>query len=143
MALKEIDGYPILDAKRSITLHITKGDCNNADPKQPSTCAAARTIRRELKAIDCRVHLGRIYIRQNKGNFQRYETPKALRNEIIAFDRGGEFAPGEYVLKPLPISQQTGKRQGSKPKFKHSRNNPNRKKRKSPHVVINVRNGPA
>lgn len=145
MALKAIDGIPILDAKYSITLHITKSDCSNSDPKHPESCAAARSIRRVLKPIDCRVHLGRIYIRQNKGNWLRYNTPPALRNEIIAFDRGGVFSPGEYVIKPLPPSQLAtlGKRQGGEPKFKQARNNPNRKKRKSPHIVKNVRNGPA
>ena len=139
MALKSIDNIPIIDAKHPVVLHITKNDCKNADPKEPASCAAARTIKRELKAIDCRVHLGRIYIRRNEGNWQRYKTPKALRTEIIAFDRGGAFEPGDYELLPCKTN---GKSQGTKPKFKHARLNKNRKKRRAPIVVKNVRNGP-
>lgn len=143
MKVNAIDGVPVIDAKAPLTLTITKRDCNNGDPKEPDTCAAARALRREHGVADCRVHLGRIYIRQNKGNWQRFLTPKSLRSEIIAFDRGGAFSPGEYTLSPLPpANRTTGKRQGSKPKFKQARDNPKRKKR-TKHVVADVRNGPS
>lgn len=141
-SVKGIDAIPIIDAKRPITLHITPKDCANANPKEPSTCAAAKCIKRELGAIESRVHLGRVYIRQNKGNWQRYQTPSALRNEIISFDRGGTFEPGEYTLLPIRPSHLMGKRQGSKPKFTHARKNPKRKVRMK-HITANVRNGPA
>lgn len=36
----------------------------------------------------------------------RYFTPEALRTEIVAFDRGGTFQPGEYELK-APTEAQT------------------------------------
>lgn len=87
--VKAIDDIPVIDAKRPLTLHINPADCKGADPQRPSTCAAAKAIKRELQAIDCRVHLSRVYIRQNDGNWQRYRTPKSLRTEIVAFDRGG------------------------------------------------------
>jgi hypothetical protein len=103
---KAIDGKPVIDAKSSITLHIAKQDCVGANPKRPESCAAARNIKRDLKAIDCRVHLSRVYIRQNKGNWQRYATPANLRAEIIAFDRGGAFEPGDYILSPLQPTQR-------------------------------------
>ena len=143
MKLKSIDGIPVTNAKHQLKLHITKRDCSVGDIKDPSTCAAAKTIRREYGAIDCRVHLGRVYIRQNKGNWQRYMTPRSLRTEIIAFDRGGEFQPGEYILAAPSAKRTTGKRQGGNSRFKNSRNNPNRKKRRSPTIVQNVRGGPA
>jgi hypothetical protein len=143
MQVKAIDGKPVLDAKKTVTLKITANDISKADRKEPADCAVARACRRELHAKEVRVHLGRVYIRQNEGNWLRYQTPRSLRSEIIAFDRGGNFQPGEHTLSPTPPSQRTGKRQGSKPKFKHARNNPNRKPRKPPHVVTDVRNGPA
>jgi hypothetical protein len=141
MALKTIEGLPILDAKKAVTLIINDNDINKADPKEPKDCAVARACRRGLHVKEVRVHLGRVYLRQNEGNWLRYMTPRYLRSEIIAFDRGGKFAPGEYTLQAPGPSRRTKKAQGSKKsKTAHS----NRKtKRRSPHVVTDVRTGPA
>lgn len=139
--VKSIDGIPVTNARRGLELHITTRDCNGGDPKRPSTCAAARAIRRELGAIDCRVHLARVYVRQNKGNWTRYMTPKALAREIVAFDRGGNFQPGTYALPaPTPSKQATGTRQGTKPKQKKGRRTG---KRRVYIATQNVRSGPA
>jgi len=144
MKVKAIDGMPVIDAKRPITLTITDGDIAKADAKEPADCAVARACRRQLHVKEARVHLGRIYLRTNSSSWTRYLTPKTMRSEIIAFDRGGSFEPGTFTLPaPQPSKRATGKGQGSKPKFKHSRNNPNRKPRRPPHVVTNVRTGPA
>lgn len=144
MPLKQIDGLPIIDAKRPLTLNITERDIKGADVQDPADCVVARACRRELLAKEVRVHLGRVYVRTNKGNWNRYITPKAMRTEIIAFDRGGKFEPQSFELKtPSEAKQASGTRQGTRSRYKNSRNNPNRKKRRSPIVVRNVRTGPA
>jgi hypothetical protein len=142
MALKAIDGKPVLDAKKPIVLNITPNDIAKADRKEPADCAVARACRRELHAKEVRVHLGRVYVRQNEGNWLRFMTPRSLRSEIIAFDRGGSFEPGEHKLAaPQPSKRATGKRQGSvKPKGRPKSRGP---KRRAPHVVTDVRGGPA
>lgn len=137
-----IDGKPVMDAKRSLKLIITKNDCARASIKEPQDCAAARAIRRELHAKECRVHLGRVYVRTNESNWQRYVTPDALRSEIIAFDRGGAFSPGEYVLAPLPPSKRTGKQYGADKKPAKKKRG-GKKRRRTPHFVRDVRTGPA
>lgn len=137
---REIDGKPIIDAKRSVTLHITNADIKKSDPKKPENCAAANCIKRELHADEVRVHLSRIYIRANQGNWQRYSTPQALRSEIIAFDRGGSFAPGEYILSPLQLSQRAHRKHK---KVKKPGSKPQRGNRKKSHIVTDVRMGPA
>jgi len=140
MPLHQIDGKPVIDAKRSITLNITPGDIAKADRKEPADCAVARACRRDLHAKEVRVHLGRVYVRMNEGNWQRFMTPKSLRSEIIAFDRGGTFEPGSFVLPaPQPSKRASGKRQGSVPKKPSRRNGKNRVR----HVVTDVRTGPA
>lgn len=136
---REIDGKIIVDAKRSVTLHISKADVAKSDRKRPESCAAANCIKRELHAKEVRVHLSRVYIRTNEGNWQRYVTPDNLRSEIIAFDRGGSFAPGEYKLIPFQPSHRLAKKRksGKSGKF------PQRGNRQKPHVVKDVRTGPA
>lgn len=137
MKIKVIDGLPVIDAKRPLTLHVLKSDVAKADVKEPAGCAVARACRRELHVEEARIHLGRVYLRSNKGNWTRYITPKSMRAEIIAFDRGGTFEPGEFVLHVPQPTKQLGKSTGGGKNTKHP------KKRRPPHVVTNVRTGPA
>lgn len=132
----QIDGKPIINAKKPIKIVINKNDISKADVKEPADCAVARACRRELHAKEVRVHLGRVYLRINDGNWTRYMTPKPLRAEIIAFDRGGVFEPGEYQLLAVEPSKQK----------RTSEKSPRKKKgkpRSKPHIITNVRMGPA
>jgi hypothetical protein len=97
MGLKSIDGLPIVDARKGIEIEVTDRDCQLGDPLVPKTCAAARAIRRS-GALDVRVHLGRVYIRSNKGNWQRYVPSGRLHVELVVFDRGGKMQAGKYKL---------------------------------------------
>ncbi|WP_291869732.1 hypothetical protein [Bradyrhizobium sp.] len=95
----EINGKRVVDATKPIAIHITKRDTTDGDNKNPSSCAAARAVKREIPdCVNARVHIGRVYVETPK-QWVRYNTPDALRTEIIAFDRGGSFAPGEYKLQ--------------------------------------------
>lgn len=103
----EINGKQVVDATKKAAIKITERDVNEGKNKDPAACAAARAAKRDVSnCISARVHIGRVYIEQ-KDKWVRYETPKSLRTEIIAFDRGGSFEPGEYVLEiPQPSTQR-------------------------------------
>lgn len=147
--LLQIDGLPIIDAKRPLTLTITETDIAKANTKAPNGCAVARACARQLHVKEARVHLGRIYLRTNDSNWVRYQTPNRLRSEIIAFDRGGRFAAGDYHMRQIAPSQRAnGKRQGGNmdaakdaTRRKATRKTPN--KRAPYHLVTDVRGGPA
>lgn len=62
---------------------------------------------------DARIHLSRAYLRTNSKEWVRFEVPRNLRQEIIAFDRGGRFAIGDYVLYKVRPTHATGKKQSS------------------------------
>lgn len=95
----KINGKKVVDATKPATINITKHDTTAGDNKNPSSCAAARAAVRDVDCVSARVHIGRVYIEEEK-RWVRYKTPDALRTEIIAFDKGGSFQPGEYVLNP-------------------------------------------
>lgn len=144
MSLKSIDGLPVMDAKHGITITVTEADVAKADVKRPEGCAAARAINREMHALEARVHLGRVYVKTNKDHWVRFMTPRSLRGEIIAFDRGGTFEPGEYTLyAPSPKERLTGKRAGGPDKTSRSARRASGPKRRPPTIVKNVRTGPA
>ena len=125
------EGMPVIDAKSDLKIQITKADIGRADAKDPARCAAAIALKRG-HFQDAEVHLGRVFVRSNRGNWQRYVTPKSLRDELIAFDRGGTFEAGEYtLLAPLPSQRLRHKPTGPKKK--------KGKKRRPRHVIKNVR----
>lgn len=136
-AIKDIDGLPVIDATESIILRVTARDIRAASIKEPNQCAIARACRRALHVKEARIHLTRMYLRTNDHNWVRYEVPRSARAEIIAFDRGGDFEPAEFIFGKVTPSQKVGtprskgKRVGTKPKIR------------KPHVVNNVRGGPA
>lgn len=110
----EINGKKVVDAKRKAVIHITQTDTVKGATKDPGACAAARAAKRDI--VDClsaRVHIGCVYIEHEK-KWERYTTPPALRSEIIAFDRGGSFQPGEYMLNaPSPSRTEEGRKKYS------------------------------
>lgn len=144
MRVHEIDGLPVLNATKAVSLTILPNDIGHASRKEPMDCVVARACRRDMHAKEVRVHLGRIYVRtakgdKNKGSWTRYLTPKSMRTEIIAFDRGGQFEPGTFTLSAPQPSRQKGRHQGGV----WHRRSPQAKKRRPPAVVKNVRTGPA
>jgi hypothetical protein len=54
-----------------------------------------------------RVHVARTYLKIGN-KWLRCITPESLRSEIVAFDRGGKFEPGEFELKAIPDSMRLG-----------------------------------
>ena len=131
----QIDGLPVTDATKPITIKITNSDVRLSHKKQPGACAAAKCCMRQMGVKAARVHVGRSYL-QIGNKWMRYLTSPQLRQEIIAFDRGGTFEPGEYRLTPLqPSHKATGKRYGGEAAT------PSRKpkKRRSYHIVRAIR----
>ena len=105
-----IDGMPIDDSIKSEVVHITKQDVRLGAKKSPGKCAAALAAKRQFHADEARVHLGRTYLRYGK-RWTRFLTPISLKAEIISFDRGGTFTPGDYLLHKMPPAKTMGKRQ--------------------------------
>jgi hypothetical protein len=101
----EINGKRVVDATKPIKITITPKDISKGDNKNPSGCAAAQAAMHSVPdCISARVHIGRVYIEQEK-RWVRYNTSDALRTEIVAFDRGGQFEPGEYTLRPISANE--------------------------------------
>lgn len=102
-----IDGLPVVDAPKQLTIRISAADCKAGKSKNPAGCAAAVACVRQLQGVvQAKVHLGRVYLK-TKGKWLRYRTPAAIRSEAISFDRGGGFTPGDYTLTPTePTNNQ-------------------------------------
>ena len=134
----KIQGVDVEDANEKLEISITKTDIRLGAKKNSDACAAARALCRQHHAEAALVHFSRAYIKRGD-KWIRYGVPKALRGEILAFDRGGAFEPGEYVLAPVQptvrLDAPSRKQYGRTAKKKQ---NGNRMKRPY-HVVAGVR----
>jgi len=140
-----IEGASVEDAKRAVRITISETDIRHASRKLPEDCAAALACKRELHADDVRIHIGRVYLKMN-GKWVRFRPSPALRTEIVAFDRGGQFAPGEYLLKAMPPKKSHhNHKTAPKPKsiIEHSHSPAATARRGRParrvHIVVNSR----
>lgn len=132
----KINGLPVVDTDQKLPLQITKRDCSIGSLKEPSSCAAARAICRQPGIKEARVHISRVYVQIGK-RWIRYMTPDSLRSEIIAFDRGGKFQPGEYTLLPIqPVARFDAKK---KKRVPENRDGSRPQKRLKAHVVKGIR----
>jgi hypothetical protein len=111
---KKLDGMEVINPVRSLRINVTPNDIKNGKPMDPSSCAAAQTLLRVTKASEVRVHRGVTYLLISK-KWHRYVTSSGLRMETIIFDRGGTFIPGEYDLRPVPVSMIAGPAKKSSP----------------------------
>jgi hypothetical protein len=130
--VKKIDGMPVGNAFTPIRLKVTKDDIANGARKNANSCAIAVAAVRQIKGVTAaKVHLGVVYLCQN-GKWKRWHTSDGARTEIIVFDRGGRFVPGEYDLLPVPPQSLIKRtRRASSPG--------RRRRRRKPHYVEDVR----
>jgi hypothetical protein len=138
----EINGKKVVNGQKPFTLRITVRDIRRSKSRDPGACAAAVALMRENKDIkSARVHVGRIFV-EAPSAWVRYKTPKTLRDEIIAYDRGGRFVPGDHVVVPLTKSEQLyiESKAWRKENRDRSKDAPrDQRKRRTTHIVPDVR----
>ena len=137
---RQLDGLPIVDAAAPLKITILQEDVITSDRQVADNCVMARACRRALRCDEVRVHLSRVYVRMKRGKqWTRYDTPPALAREIIAWDRGGTFDPGSFILK-VPRKRTTGQQQGSE--TNQTKKKGDQTPRRAPHHIRNVRAHP-
>lgn len=127
----------VVDAKKDIGLHITARDIRRGNNKEPGGCAAALACLRETHAVQAMVYLSKTFVQfKRNGPWHRLMTPRNLASEIIAFDRGGEFMPGDYTLRaPKAPSEKLGYKKAPET----NRQRPLRKNRRRARIIAHVR----
>lgn len=131
----KINGLPVEDATKKLVIVVKPQDIKGSNSKDPASCAAARACKRQLHNKEVRVHLSRIYVKFPR-KWVRYETPLKLRDEIVAFDRGGKFLPGTYIAPKIRPTLSLGRRYVAR---KTKKQFPNRGKRLHRIQVAGVR----
>lgn len=132
--VRMFEGLPVVDGTKDIDISITPADVRNSKKKNPGECAAAVAGKRELHR-EVKVYMSRIYVKDTKKKrWERYVTPGNMSTEIVSFDRGSEFTPGEYAFKAPTTGQRLGADRRNRDKNRKSGN-----KRRKYHITANVR----
>lgn len=110
---RQLEGMKIVDGTHPIKLRIKACDITGSKKADAENCAAARALKREFGS-EVRVYLTRTYVKAGKV-WQRFITPQSISREIVAFDRGARFEPGEYLLNAPSKTQRLGMSRASGP----------------------------
>lgn len=130
--IRKYEGLPVVDADKSLLINITSADVKAARKFDPANCAAAMACKRVYKR-EVRIFRSRAYIKE-KNHWVRYMVPQAVSREIISFDRGSQFEPGEYKVNPPSPTNQLGRYHTGKIGGPH-----NEKPKKPIHKTAHVR----
>lgn len=112
------------ESDKYVTVRVSKNDCNGAKEMDPTNCALARAVKKEFSADGVVIGMSTSYVINGKKAI-RFETPMAVRQEIISFDRHHDFEPGEYYLKPASKSNKLGAENVKKQKDERTRHDNN------------------
>lgn len=108
-----INGRQCIDAADRITINITNNDCTLATRKDHANCVVSRACMKHTGS-DVLVYVSRVYIKQAYQDvWVRYIIRNSLRTQVVAFDQGGDFSPGSYILDAPPPTKKLGSKGGS------------------------------
>src|SRR6267142_2410552 len=99
----------VTDAKKNVNIEVTNADDKAAAKKSHKTCAMAVACKRKFKLDGVVISVNRAYL--VKGDrARRFVLPPSVEREVVSFDRGGGFEPGEYELSKVPKGSTLGRK---------------------------------
>jgi hypothetical protein len=96
------------DADEPITVEVTAKDVKESHRKDSTDCALAVACKRNMDLQGVIIAKSTAYLVKVR-TATRYEVPTSVQKEIVAFDRGAEFAIGAYQLRPFSKTGRLGK----------------------------------
>lgn len=112
----------VVDATRQAPIEVTKRDAEAKGKKDHTACALAVACKRKFHLDGVLISRCVAYLVKGK-QARRFHVPHSISREVVSYDRGAEFSPGQYVLKAVPIQLRFGvKVPGNKRKREHTKN---------------------
>ena len=123
----------VKDATRNTVIEVTKRDEAASRRKDHNQCAMAMACQRAMHLDGVIIARTIAYLVKDRVA-TRYCLPESVTREVVSFDRGGGFAPGEYKLLKPNISHRLDSAGG------HNRQKKNTAKRPEPkHMTSGIR----
>lgn len=101
----------VRDATRNVAIAVTERDERESQKKAHTSCAMAVACKRVLGLDGVIVSVTKAFLIKGAVAI-RYDLPPSVSREVVSFDRGAGFLPGEYALsKP---AHRLGRKRGTK-----------------------------
>lgn len=97
----------VSDADDDLEIEVTQKDVRQSVKKDHHGCALAVAMHHEKKCTGAIVSASVAFVIKGDKAI-RYSIPERARKEIVSFDRGASFEPGEYTLKAPKSSYRLG-----------------------------------
>lgn len=123
------------DSDKAVNVEVSKRDIHNSKPLDPTNCAMAKAFKRSTNVDAAVVGISSSYLIKGKTAI-RFHTPASVRQEIIGFDRYGDFEEGSYYLAPHNPSGRLGSQKHSGKKAKGASHSPKRRLHKTAKVRV-------
>lgn len=107
LAERGIEVKRVRDATKDLELNVRAEDVRRGRRKDPLGCAGALCAIRQEK-VDAAVIRVRAAYMVRGSDAIRYTVPATVRQQLVLFDRAGQFEPGVYVLHPPSPTQRLG-----------------------------------
>ena len=99
----------VTDSKSNALIEVTQRDVESKAVKDHNGCAMAVACKRKFKLDGVIISRSVAYLVKNN-EATRFKLPESVSREIVSFDRGAGFAPGNYELESVPKTSRLGAR---------------------------------
>lgn len=132
----------IVDSKEPIRVEVIPQDIERAKQKDSKCCAFVRACERQLPGVEAAfVFRTKAWI-EYEDKIVRFDLPKSVQKEIVAFDRAKAMEPGLYQFNRIaPSSTMKAKKAYDRAAKERDHKNKGRKpnKKRFIHYTTNVR----
>lgn len=99
--LRSSKEWSYVDAKKSLTIHVTMEDIKGAKPGDGRNCVISRGARREHNCFDVVLWRYVAYVRKTETSVPiRYQITRSAHDQLVAFDASGRSHPITVTLVP-------------------------------------------
>jgi hypothetical protein len=130
----------VTDADDDLLVNVTEKDYKTSVKKNHGECAMATAVKRQESAASVIISASIAYVIKGT-HATRYKVPEAVSKEVVSFDRGASFEPGDYKLKAMPKSGRLGTYRGKDTREDNSRPKTGGAAKRFIHHTANIREG--
>jgi len=123
----------VIDADTPVSVQVTSADDKAGKRYEQDVCAMAVACKRTFK-VDGVIVSRKVGYLVRGDVATRYNLPESVSREVVSFDRGAGFAPGQYQMTPPEPSRRLGRMTGG-----NKQSNGNGRPKRVVHQTSNVR----
>lgn len=128
----------VVDATRDVEVEVTPSDVSASKKREHAVCAMAVACKRKTHATGVIISRAVAYVIKGR-RAERYLVPASVAREIVSFDRGAGFEPGEYKLTKPGRSLELGRVHGGHVRENEGQSSVTSLQKAARHFTANIR----